>query len=87
MLGGPSYFVDASGAVHAFVSGLEDEHFEVRMGALDSVCEIALQNETFRNKGMFYIVGLHDSLSFYFFRKMSFMSVQCFWRGPPPPSL
>ncbi|KAJ8310897.1 hypothetical protein KUTeg_012762 [Tegillarca granosa] len=48
------------GACGAFVHGTEDEFLEVRNAALDSLCELAVQSESFANKSQDYIIDMFN---------------------------
>lgn len=48
----------SSGACGAFVHGLEDEYLEVRMPALDSMCELANQNPRFADLCLDFLVDM-----------------------------
>lgn len=50
----------SSGACGAFVHGLEDEYLEVRMPALDSLCELANQNSSFATLCLDFLVDMFN---------------------------
>ncbi|EGG23280.1 HEAT repeat-containing protein [Cavenderia fasciculata] len=49
--------VDA-GATGAFIQGLEDEFYEVRSSAIDSMCELSLRNNEFAQKNIDFLVDI-----------------------------
>eukprot|EP01133_Synstelium_polycarpum_P013252 gene13252-15578_t len=49
--------VDA-GATGAFIQGLEDEFYEVRSSAIDSMCELSVRNNEFAQKNIDFLVDI-----------------------------
>lgn len=64
-----------SGAAGAFVHGLEDEFFEVRMAAVDSICELSLRSEHLGGKALEYLVGI----LFFFTFPVFFYFILFYW--------
>ncbi len=46
-----------SGAVGAFIQGLEDEFGEVRNAAVDSICELSMRSDRFGRRAVDFLVG------------------------------
>ena len=51
--------VDSS-AAGAFVHGLEDEYFEVRMATIDSMCELSSRSKIFAEKSIDFLVDMFN---------------------------
>jgi integrator complex subunit 4 len=49
-----------TGAVGAFISGLEDEFFEVRSATVDSMCELGMKNKDFASLSVDYLVDMFN---------------------------
>ncbi|GAM27453.1 hypothetical protein SAMD00019534_106290 [Acytostelium subglobosum LB1] len=47
-----------SGATGAFIQGLEDEFYEVRSSAIDSMCELSVRNNEFAQKNIDFLVDI-----------------------------
>uniref|UniRef100_UPI00358FD580 integrator complex subunit 4 n=1 Tax=Myxine glutinosa TaxID=7769 RepID=UPI00358FD580 len=50
----------SSGACGAFVHGLEDELYEVRMAAVDSLCQLARASQSFAVKSLDFLVDMFN---------------------------
>lgn len=54
------FVLSDSGAAGAFIHGLEDEFFEVRMAAVDSVCELSLRSRHLASRALEYMVDMFN---------------------------
>lgn len=50
----------SSGACGAFVHGLEDEFLEVRSAAVESLCQLSLNNPDFANLSLDFLVDMFN---------------------------
>eukprot|EP00053_Salpingoeca_punica_P010852 m.97070 g.97070 ORF g.97070 m.97070 type:complete len:889 (-) comp15509_c0_seq2:164-2830(-) len=50
----------SSGACGAFVHGLEDEFFEVRKAAIDSICELGMRSEEMASSAVDFLVDMFN---------------------------
>eukprot|EP01132_Coremiostelium_polycephalum_P007935 gene7935-9761_t len=49
-----------SGVIGAFIQGLEDEFYEVRSSAIDSMCELSVRNNEFAQKNIEFLVDIFN---------------------------
>ncbi|KYQ94478.1 HEAT repeat-containing protein [Tieghemostelium lacteum] len=59
-MGNESLNILESGVIGAFIQGLEDEYYEVRSSAIDSMCELSVRNNEFAQKNIDFLVDIFN---------------------------